>query len=203
MKIDRYVSAFLCLGALAANLPSADAHTRSVNKRPGAKPFGPELSTKFHLPSDTLDSTLHFFTPPVPRTQSRPLPTESIVADFLKTNLGFSNSDFVIKNPYTSDHNKVTHVYVRQIVNGLPVVNADININIDAEGRVMSFGDSFYRGRKPRPPVNDPNIADSSYPLNGQSTANEGADQPVNFFNQKVFVDKGSKVRIYIRVTNR
>jgi extracellular elastinolytic metalloproteinase len=36
----------------------------------------------------------------------------------------------------------VTHIYIRQLVNGLEVIDGDININVDETGRVISFGDS-------------------------------------------------------------
>ena len=35
-----------------------------------------------------------------------------------------------------------------QMVDGLEVVNGDININVDKNGNVISYGDSFYKGRK-------------------------------------------------------
>jgi uncharacterized protein YuzE len=33
------------------------------------------------------------------------------------------------------------------VVDGLEVVNGDININVDKNGNVISYGDSFYKGR--------------------------------------------------------
>lgn len=56
-------------------------------------------------------------------------------------------SNFITKNVYTSEHNQVTHVYLRQVVDGLEVVNGDININVDRYGNIVSFGNSFYRGK--------------------------------------------------------
>ncbi|RUS18612.1 hypothetical protein BC937DRAFT_88549 [Endogone sp. FLAS-F59071] len=56
-------------------------------------------------------------------------------------------SEFITKNVYTSEHNQVTHVYLRQAVGGLEVVNGDININVDRYGNIVSFGNSFYRGK--------------------------------------------------------
>ena len=67
----------------------------------------------------------------------------------------------------------------------------DININIDSEGRVFSFGDSFYRGRKPRPPVNDPNLSDADFPANEDDADDiQGAEDFVNMIGQMVFMDK-------------
>ncbi|KAL1914544.1 uncharacterized protein VTP21DRAFT_8169 [Calcarisporiella thermophila] len=56
-------------------------------------------------------------------------------------------SDFIVKDSYKTDINGVTHVYLRQLVNGLEVVNGDINVNVDANGNIISYGSSFFRGR--------------------------------------------------------
>jgi extracellular elastinolytic metalloproteinase len=37
----------------------------------------------------------------------------------------------------------VTHVYARQLIDGLEVSDGDINVNIDRHGRVLSWGNSF------------------------------------------------------------
>ena len=56
-----------------------------------------------------------------------------------------TNSEFVVQSSYKSDLNGVTHVYLRQIVNGLEVLNGDININVDRFGKIISYGNSFAR----------------------------------------------------------
>jgi len=45
------------------------------------------------------------------------------------------------KDSYTDKNTGVTHVYVRQLVNGLEVADGDININIK-DGMVVSYGNS-------------------------------------------------------------
>ncbi|KDQ09747.1 hypothetical protein BOTBODRAFT_137541 [Botryobasidium botryosum FD-172 SS1] len=56
---------------------------------------------------------------------------------------------FIVRDDsYTDDATGVTHVYVRQLVNGLEVADGDINLNI-FKGQVISLGDSFYRGPTP------------------------------------------------------
>lgn len=42
---------------------------------------------------------------------------------------------------YTDSNTGVTHVYYRQIINGIPVVDGDLNVNIK-DGIVLSYGDS-------------------------------------------------------------
>lgn len=49
---------------------------------------------------------------------------------------------YVIRpDSYTDHATGVTHLYVRQIIGGIEVSNAHVNLNIK-DGRVLSFGDS-------------------------------------------------------------
>lgn len=40
----------------------------------------------------------------------------------------------------------MTHVYAKQLLHGLEVSDGDMNLNIDAHGRVLSWGNSFHKG---------------------------------------------------------
>ncbi|KNE69834.1 hypothetical protein AMAG_14365 [Allomyces macrogynus ATCC 38327] len=62
----------------------------------------------------------------------------AIAATYLIETLGFPAAEFVIKNVVLTSSG-VTAVYVRQLVNGLEIVNADVNINIKYAAR------RFYR----------------------------------------------------------
>ncbi|KAG0283021.1 Fungalysin/Thermolysin Extracellular metalloproteinase 5 [Linnemannia gamsii] len=124
----------------AAVLAVASAHRATV------QPFGPELAQKeFHTPLSLSESNNFgiyndnhaYFT----GSASNP---ERVALDFVEQKL--TDSDYIVKNSYTSKHNGVTHVYVRQRVDGLEVINGDINVNVDEDGNVISFGDSFYKG---------------------------------------------------------
>ena len=53
----------------------------------------------------------------------------------------FSQSYKIRKDSYTDKNTGVTHVYVRQLVNGLEVTDGDMNINIK-DGVVLSYGNS-------------------------------------------------------------
>ncbi|CAE6512362.1 unnamed protein product [Rhizoctonia solani] len=58
----------------------------------------------------------------------------------------YTHSDYYIRNDsYTDTLTRVTHIYVRQFVDGLEVADGNINLNI-LDGQVLSFGDSFFRG---------------------------------------------------------
>lgn len=52
---------------------------------------------------------------------------------------------FIRDDSYEDRKTGVAHLYIRQLVNGLEVADADINMNIK-DGHVLSYGDSFYRG---------------------------------------------------------
>ncbi|KAI8979534.1 Fungalysin metallopeptidase-domain-containing protein [Mycotypha africana] len=69
---------------------------------------------------------------------------EDIAIAFAESEL--TSSDFTVQSSYKTDLNGVTHVYLRQKVNGLEVLNGDININVDRFGNVISYGNSFAKG---------------------------------------------------------
>eukprot|EP00158_Paraphelidium_tribonemae_P007621 Partr_v1_DN28302_c0_g1_i1_m79795 putative Secreted metalloproteinase probably acting as a virulence factor (By similarity) len=71
-----------------------------------------------------------------------------IAREFIESQLSVAEGDLRVKNSYTSA-NGVTHIYYKQYVNGLEVENGDANINIDRFGRVVSFGESFFKGTPP------------------------------------------------------
>jgi len=56
------------------------------------------------------------------------------------------NVEFVVKDYYTTKKSGVTHVYLRQLVNGIEVANGDANINIDKRGAITSAHHSFFLG---------------------------------------------------------
>ncbi len=66
--------------------------------------------------------------------------------------------DTVVRDEYRSAHNGVTHVYVRQRLNGIEVVNGDSNVNIDREGRVFFAGTRFVSDLATRANANSPSI---------------------------------------------
>lgn len=63
------------------------------------------------------------------------------VEDVLADQLSESHSYKIRKDSYTDKTSGITHVYVRQLVNGLEVADGDMNINIK-DGMVLSYGTS-------------------------------------------------------------
>ncbi|OZJ02560.1 hypothetical protein BZG36_04337 [Bifiguratus adelaidae] len=118
--------------------PTIAGPIRPPTHRNGVESFGPVLRhATYETPRDTLGEYLTRFAQSI----VDPVDPQAIAVEFAKQ----SGSDFVVKNAYTSEHNGVTHVYLRQVVDGLEVVNGDMNINVDADGRIISHGASFYR----------------------------------------------------------
>ena len=74
-----------------------------------------------------------------------------IALDYLKENkeaLGLTDSDLadlIVSDQYVSQHNGVTHIYLRQRFNGIEVFGGNININIAPDGSVINLGNSFVR----------------------------------------------------------
>ncbi|MCI0397643.1 MAG: extracellular metalloproteinase [Chloroflexi bacterium] len=52
-------------------------------------------------------------------------------------------ADVVINYQYASQHNGVTHIYLRQRYQGIEVFGGDLNINIAQDGNVINLGNRF------------------------------------------------------------
>ncbi len=55
-------------------------------------------------------------------------------------------SNYVVTDQYTNQHNGVTQIYLQQTYQGLPVVDSNINVNVAADGTVISAYSSFAPG---------------------------------------------------------
>ncbi|KAJ3358538.1 Fungalysin/Thermolysin Extracellular metalloproteinase 5 [Allomyces javanicus] len=111
---------------------------------------------------------------------------------YLTATLGFPEYEWVIKNVVKTSAG-VTAVYVRQLINGLEVVNGDINLNIQ-NGQVTSIGDSFYRGARPSQPDLAALSAAASSGLSGAR-----AQSPVDAFKSlAAFVGSPSPTTVHV-----
>jgi extracellular elastinolytic metalloproteinase len=90
------------------------------------------------------------FVTEVPRVPSfAPLNTPSDVAKRhlseilpqLNGHLPVEGVDYFIRDDSYEDDTGVAHIYIRQLVNGLEVADANINMNIK-DGHLLSYGDS-------------------------------------------------------------
>lgn len=47
---------------------------------------------------------------------------------------------------YVSQHNGITHLFFKQYLHGIEVINGDLNVNVDRQGRILHVGDRLVRG---------------------------------------------------------
>lgn len=66
---------------------------------------------------------------------------ENLTADIDKASSSFT----IRRDSYTDDRTGISHIYVKQLVNGLEVADGDINLNIK-DGKVIAYGDSVRCG---------------------------------------------------------
>ncbi|KAG8694845.1 Fungalysin/Thermolysin Extracellular metalloproteinase 5 [Ceratobasidium sp. 394] len=65
---------------------------------------------------------------------------------FIEEHVPAAGTMFYIRNDsYTDQNTGISHVYARQVVNGLEVADGDVNLNI-LDGQVLSYGSSFAEG---------------------------------------------------------
>ncbi|KAG8685401.1 Fungalysin/Thermolysin Extracellular metalloproteinase 5, partial [Ceratobasidium sp. 423] len=85
----------------------------------------------------------NFFTDPLPVLNSHdPYQTARV---FLRQLAYPDDSYFIRKDSYTDENTGISHIYVRQVVNGLEVADGNINLSI-RDGKVLSYGNTFFEG---------------------------------------------------------
>jgi extracellular elastinolytic metalloproteinase len=132
------LTASLVFATLAGSVYGHGRDSNTPLRRRKTLGFGPEH------PHAVFNSNL----PQIPTTGFAPSSSSSDPYDvariFVTDLLGVSASDGawrIRQDSYTDENTGVTHIYVRQIVNGLEVADGDMNINIK-DGRVLSYGNS-------------------------------------------------------------
>ncbi|KAJ2375511.1 hypothetical protein IW150_002509 [Coemansia sp. RSA 2607] len=143
----------MALASMAANVSAGSFHGYHHNHRNDVKPFGPSMRSGTH---HTVYSTPVTVQPlafgkrhlRANRLHNGAKDAEldnsvAIAASYLSKHHDIPEHNMKLKSAYRSEHNGVTHVYFRQVVNGLEVVNGNANVNIDRRGRVISSGNSF------------------------------------------------------------
>ncbi|KAJ2796415.1 hypothetical protein H4R20_005534 [Coemansia guatemalensis] len=166
------VKSVLVLGmALAATAASASSlHGYHRNPRTEVRPFGPSARGATHY---TVYSKPVKVTPPssskrqlrVHKEHGRNAEVDAavrIATAYLGERHGIKDAELRVKSAYRSKHNGVTHVYFKQVINGLEVVNGNANVNIDKHGRIISSGNSFSRTSKPPAEDDEPGWLESA-----------------------------------------
>ncbi|KAI0288984.1 extracellular elastinolytic metallo proteinase [Russula brevipes] len=127
--------------ALVGLVGSTLAHDGHITRRK-TMGFGPvHPHAKFH--TSPLSTARPPFFSPDPYEVAR-----SLVSAVLRDQLSVENDFALRKDSYTDKATGVTHVFFRQMINGIEVADGDINVNVK-DGAVISYGDSFYRGGVP------------------------------------------------------
>ncbi|PFH49527.1 hypothetical protein AMATHDRAFT_62981 [Amanita thiersii Skay4041] len=145
-----FYSSLVVVGLAASTIRahSHDPYNDSVRRRKTLG-FGPEHPHAVFKSSPYQIQVNNGFVPLPPTAD--PL---DIARHFIQDQLAGDNSvdgskTFVIrKDSYTDKNTGVTHVYARQVVNGIEVVDGDMNINVK-DGVVLSYGSSFHKGPAP------------------------------------------------------
>ena len=140
-----FLSTSLVIASLAGHIyglrqPTPSPYDKErVGYRRKSLGFGPEHPHAVFRASPYQIQT-NGFTPTDPSMD--PLDVARIfVDDVLSTQSAHGLSYKIRKDSYTDKNTGVTHVYVRQLVNGLEVTDGDMNINIK-DGVVLSYGTS-------------------------------------------------------------
>lgn len=132
-------SAATVVGALACATHALQTHSHGPSQRKSLA-FGP------HHPHAT------FVTDPVPLAGSFATTSKDpfkVARSYVDSLVSSVDTEYVVRpDSYTDKNTGVTHVYFRQLINGLEVADGNINLNI-FNGQVISYGDSFYRGDRP------------------------------------------------------
>ncbi|KAG6819501.1 hypothetical protein H0H93_011238 [Arthromyces matolae] len=143
----RFLTASLLFAGLAGNALSHRHNHNSPLKRRKTLGFGPEHPNAVFY-SSPYEIQTNGFLPTNPNADPFDV-ADQFLRDILGISLTESMSYKIREDSYTDSNTGVTHVYVRQIVNGLEVTNGDININIK-DGMILSYGNSFYEGHPPK-----------------------------------------------------
>ncbi|ORX49860.1 hypothetical protein DM01DRAFT_1337989 [Hesseltinella vesiculosa] len=128
--IHTAIALYFATNVFAATLPKHATQHDVVN-------FGPELGQRREYTADAWSPY------DLKASLTGPVAPEQAALDFARSRL--TESDFEIDAAYASDLTGVTHVHLRQLVHGLPVLNGNININVLANGEILSYGNSFAR----------------------------------------------------------
>ena len=56
---------------------------------------------------------------------------------------GVAHSDFIITSQYTDKQTEITHIYMRQIVNGIEIFNVNPSLHVNKSNEIVTFNNDF------------------------------------------------------------
>ncbi|KAK2595269.1 hypothetical protein QQS21_006984 [Conoideocrella luteorostrata] len=78
------------------------------------------------------------------------------------------DAEYRLVNDHYVGSNGVAHVYFKQTLHGIDIDNADLNVNVGKDGKVFSYGSSFFHGKAPKDsPLTKRGFSDPAAALNG------------------------------------
>ncbi|KAI0085233.1 extracellular elastinolytic metallo proteinase [Irpex rosettiformis] len=139
------VRRLLVASVVAAGLAGALAHGATPGlRRRKTLGFGPTLPHSVFASGETVPVVQAF-------GKSDPFDVAKAFASALTADVVSPASSFYVRDDsYTDKNTGVTHVYLRQTMFGMEIADGDINVNVK-DGRILSYGDSFYRGTVTEP----------------------------------------------------
>ncbi|KAK7685033.1 hypothetical protein QCA50_011869 [Cerrena zonata] len=112
---------------------------------------------------------------------------EDATVAFISEKLGVTDDNVHIRS--TSSIDGVSHAYVQQKVNGIPVANAVANIAFNSENKVVAFGNSFVKARSAKTSEATVSVEDAikagEEALNGKFVADEFPEPTVEYVAQQ------------------
>ncbi len=105
-----------------------------------------ELASQYLPPRINLSNPGDYLTGPA---SGAPL---DIAMDYLSSHadqMGLTANDVrnsVVTDQYSDSRTGMTHIYLQQQLNGIPIVNARINVNVAADGRILNVGGGYVPG---------------------------------------------------------
>ncbi|KAF9579136.1 Fungalysin/Thermolysin Extracellular metalloproteinase 5, partial [Lunasporangiospora selenospora] len=123
MKVFAILTVAVATALMLLTIPSA------ATPRARIQPFGPTVGH-----AQFLVNPLHVSERAHPVNYNGSAPDAKTIGIEYAEKYLLHGSEYRIQSSYTSPHNSVTHLYLRQLVDGLEVLNGDININVDVDG---------------------------------------------------------------------
>ncbi|KAJ1967739.1 hypothetical protein H4R35_006623 [Dimargaris xerosporica] len=119
----------------------------AMETRTGAQTTGPEPSVKFFTPqlvhavyvADAKTDKGSAFVPASPSARD---PIQEAL-EFAKSRYALQDDHLVVKSSHVAKDTGVAHVYLKQLLHDREIANADMNVNINRHGEIVSYGSSF------------------------------------------------------------
>ncbi|KAH8105305.1 Fungalysin metallopeptidase-domain-containing protein [Cristinia sonorae] len=135
----------LVASLVAAGLAGAFAHSAATDttglRRRKTIGFGPVLPNAYYRAGPNIVQKSFVGGP------ADPLEVANQFISSITLTTPASSTFRIRKDSYTDKNTGITHVYARQYLNGIEVADGDISVNVKG-GKVISYGDSFYRGEE-------------------------------------------------------